>query len=77
MTRSMKDAKGKKTLIKLDDDFFDTIFKCPHIDQYANIDMQLVAAYYDNNLDKCRKNINENWLKTPRPTIVRWSETIP
>lgn len=44
MTRSGKDEEGKKILIRLDDDFFDTIFKCPHIDQYANIDMQLAIS---------------------------------
>lgn len=76
-TRSMMDAEGKKTLIKLHDDFFDTIFKCPPIDQYANIDMQSTVTYYDNNSDKCEKNINDNCLKTPRPTIERWPKTLP
>lgn len=76
-TRSIKDVDGKKMLIKLDVDFFDRIFKFLPIDQYANIDIQSAVTYFDNNLDKCRKNINENWLKNPRHTIVRCPETLP
>lgn len=76
-TRLVKDADGKKTLIKLDEDLFDIIFKSSLIDQYVDIDMQSVVAYFDKNSDKCRSNINGNWLKTPRPTIKRCPKTLP
>lgn len=76
-TRLVKDVEGKENLINLDEDFFDTIFKCLPIDQYVNIDIKSVVTYYDNNSDKCRRNINDNWLKTSRPTISRWPKTLP
>lgn len=44
-TRSVKDTDGKKTLIKIDEDFFYTIFKFSPIDQYVDIDMQSAVAY--------------------------------
>lgn len=67
----------RKMLIKLDEDLFDTIFKCSLIDQYADIDMQSMVAYFDKNSEKYEKNMNENWLKTPRPTISRWPKNLP
>lgn len=69
--KSVKDTSGKK-IIKLDEDFFDTIFKCPNIEKYSNITIQSTQAYYDMNSAKCRKNINDNWLKTSRPQDLQF-----
>lgn len=74
--RIVKDVEGKKAIIKLVEDLFYTIFKYLNIDQYANIGMQTTRTYYDNNLEKCRSNIDYNWLKSPRSTIARWIKTI-
>lgn len=51
--RSVKDTNRKK-LIRLDKDFFDTIFKCPNIEKYYDITMQSSLAYYDKNSNKCK-----------------------
>lgn len=75
-SKSLKDESGKK-LIRLDEEFFDSVFKCPSIERFSDITMQSVVAYFDKNSDKCRRIINDNWLKTPRPTIARWLETLP
>lgn len=74
ISRSVKETSGKK-IIKFDEDFFDTIFKCPNIDKYFDITMQLAQTYYDRNLEKCRKNMNDNWLKNPSYTVARWPKT--
>lgn len=60
-SRSVKDESGKK-LIRLDEEFFDLVFKCPSIEKYIDITMQSVIAYFDRNLDKCRCNMNDNWF---------------
>lgn len=75
-SRSMKDESRKK-LIKLDEEFFDSMFKCPSIERYSDITVQSAITYFDKNSNKCRRNINDNWLKTPRPTIARWPKTLP
>lgn len=75
-SRSVKDESRKK-LIKLDEELLDSVFKCPSIEKYTNITMQTNITYFDRNLDKCRHNMKDNWLKTRRPTIARWSETLP
>lgn len=38
ISRCVKDTSGKK-LIRLDEDFFDTILKCPSIEKYSDITM--------------------------------------
>lgn len=68
---SVKDEVGKK-LIGLDEELFELVFKCPSIERYSDITIQSTSAYFDKNSEKCSKNINDNWLKTPRPTIARW-----
>lgn len=72
--KTVKGADGKM-IIRLDEDFFDTIFKFLNINRYANIDMQTTHAYYEKHSDKCLINMIDNWLKTPRPTITRWLKT--
>lgn len=59
VNRSVRDEAGKK-LIRLNKDFFDTIFKCPSIEKYSEITMQSNIAYFDRNSDKCRRNMNHN-----------------
>lgn len=38
VSRSVKHEIGKK-LIRIDEEFFDTIFKCPNIEKYFDITM--------------------------------------
>lgn len=61
----------------MNEDFIDSLFKCPSIRQYADIDIKSVEAYYEKHSEKCMRNINDNRLKTPRPTISRWPKTFP
>lgn len=38
-TRSVNDIDGK-VIIRLDEKFFDRIFKCPKVEEYADINME-------------------------------------
>lgn len=76
VSRSVKDETGKK-LIRLDEEFFDSIFKCPSTEKYFDITMQSAIAYFDRKSNKCKKKMNGNWLQTPRPTIIRCQKLFP
>lgn len=56
-------------VLVLDEDLFDTFFKCINIDSFSNITIDSAKVYYEKNFDKRKRNINDNWLKTHRPAI--------
>lgn len=60
VSRSVKDIDGNKVLV-LDEDLFDTLFKCLDIDYFANLNIESAEVYYEKNSDKHKRNINDNW----------------
>lgn len=49
VSRNVKDVDGNKVLI-LDEDLFDTFFKCLDIDSFANINIESTEVYYEKTL---------------------------
>lgn len=63
VSRSVKDEARKK-LIRMAKELLDSVFKCLSIERYTDIIMQSDIAYFDRNSNKCKKNMNDKWLKT-------------
>lgn len=69
--KSVKDIDGK-VVIRLDEGIIDRIFKWPILEENIDITMKYSQEYYNKNEERCKKNINTNWLVKSRATTNRW-----
>lgn len=70
-SRTIKDDDSN-TIIRLDAEAIDKIFKVPTAPVYADISINGALDHYNQKRSDCIRHINSKWLKTPRTYFSQW-----